>query len=244
MAPVFRAPVTLTARFRRLSARLLARLPASLLFVALACVRARGPGGASATSEPLRVSCAQLGPAACDRPPSSAAALCASLTGCVKDERGNFNLDGMTLDCKREPFGSAPETAFTPLEPAPESSGVRATSIVNVVASENGAMQLAAAYLVAELPSGLCIVDSVLPWGGSHAQTERSTRWESPPGAPPRLQVRAQRTTFTVLDQEELAHGESNVDSELCALRSYDASAGRFTRLSQGETDGKCPSAP
>jgi hypothetical protein len=162
----------------------------------------------------------------------------------LKDPSGNFNLDGLTLDCKREPFGAAPETAFTPLEPAPGSSGVRATSIVNVVASENDAMQLAAAYLVAELADGLCIVDVVLPWGGSHADTELSTRWESPPGAPTRLQVRAQRTTFAVLDQDELAQGESSVTSEVCAQRSYHASAGHFTRLSQGESDGRCPGPP
>jgi hypothetical protein len=39
--------------------------------------------------------------------------------------------------------------------------------------------------------------------------------------AAPRLQVHAQRTTFTVLDQDELAYGESNVASKLCARRSY-----------------------
>ena len=176
--------------------------------------------------------------------PSTSAALCQSLVGCVKDPSGNFNLDGMALDCKREPSGAPPDSAFTPSEPAPPASGVRATSLVNIVASEEGATQLGATYLVAELAEGRCIVDSVLSWAGSYADTEAATRWESPAEAPARLHVRAHRTTFTVLDQEELERGEPNVASEVCARRSYEVASGRFTLLEHTEAASACAGMP
>jgi hypothetical protein len=216
---------------------------AAVVMLLLACDRNPAPAP-SAGAGVARASCAGLGPASCDRPPSTSAGLCASLAGCVRDDTGNLNLDGLTLDCRRDPFEAPPETAFTAKTPALAGTGVRATSIVNVVASEDDAMRFGAAYLVAELAEGSCIVDNVLPWGSSYADTEIATRWESAPTAPPRLHVRAHRTTFTVLDQEELARGESNVTSEICARRSYDVAGGRFVRSSQGETDGKCPVTP
>jgi len=218
--------------------------PAALLVITLACERAPAPERATATSRLLRASCVGLGPASCERRPSSVATLCGALTGCVKDDSGNLNLDGLLMDCKRDPFGAAPETAFTSSEPAPERSGVRSTSIVNIVASEDDAMQFGAAYLVAELAEGRCIVDPVLSWSSSFADTEFSTRWVSPPGSPPRLNIRAHRTVFTVLDRAELARGESNVLSEVCADLSYEVVAGRFSPVSRSEAAGACPDRP
>lgn len=223
------------------------RLPVpgwALLLGVAACDRTPAPERPTSLGSALRSSCVDLGPASCERPPSTSAGLCESLAGCVHDASGNLNLEGLVFDCKREPFGAAPETAFTKSAAAPVRSGVSATSIVNVVASENDAMRFMASYLVAELGEGLCIVDGVLPWGGAHADTEYSMRWEPAAGAPTRLHVRAHRVTYTVLDQDELARGESNVVNDVCALRSYEVVAGRFTRVSHNETDGQCPALP
>jgi hypothetical protein len=208
----------------------------------LACDRKPAPAPAAAS--PRQTSCAGLGPASCERPPNGAAGLCAQLAGCVKDPTGNIDLDGLTMDCKREPPGAAPEKAFIASQPAPARSGVRSTSILEVVASENETLRFAAAYLVAELAEGRCVIDGVLPWGSSFADTELAMRWEPASGGLPRLEVRAHRTTYTVLDQEELARGESSVTSQICAQRSYDVADGRFTLVSHAERDGDCAPLP
>lgn len=220
------------------------RLLVTALLTALACDRSPAPERRSTAGSALRASCAGLGPAACDRPPSTSAVLCQSLAGCVRDPSGNFNFASMTVECNGERSESAGQTAFTQTEPAPPASGVRATSFLDVVAGEDGAMQLGASYLVAELPEGRCIVDAVLSWAGSHSDTELSARWDTSAESPARLHVRAHRTTFTVLEQEELARGESNVMSEICARRSYAVAGGRFTLVEHSEAPGTCAVAP
>jgi hypothetical protein len=184
-------------------------------------------------------SCAGVGPASCPVAPGSAADLCAATTGCVKDASGYVDLRGLRVDCKKDPFNGPAETAFTALQPAPAASGVRATAIVNLVASEDMTARHGASYLVAQLDTGLCLVDELLAWDKSYSSAEYSTRW-SGSGERPRLLVQAERSIYLILGQEELASGESNVESEECVRLEYEVVGGRFARVVQRSAPGSC----
>jgi hypothetical protein len=132
------------------------------------------------------------------------------------------------------------ETAFSAFQPAPAAARVRATSIVNLIASEDTILRHGAAYLVAQLPEGLCLVDEVLSWNKSYSSMQFATHWSS---TDERLHVQAHRTVYMILDQEELSSGESNVESEECVRLEYQVVGARFTRVGERSTPGACDAA-
>jgi hypothetical protein len=54
------------------------------------------------------------------------------------------------------------------------------------------------------------------------------------------LLVQAQRSIYLILGQEELASGESNVESQECVHLEYEVVAGRFARVGQRSVPRPC----
>jgi len=115
-------------------------------------------------------------------------------------------------------------------------------SLINMVALSGMTIQFTAAYLVAELPQGACLVDVVHDWdmSPSYAETALETRWESTPSGA-RLQVQSRRIIHEPLDDEELDQGVSDVFSDYCERLSYDVVGGKLTRVAQSSNEAACP---
>lgn len=150
-------------------------------------------------------------------------------------------LEDLSIECELPSPTGAVETAFTSRAPAPERSGLQATSMVHVVAGGELMLLLGATYLVAELAEGSCIVDTVLEWERrvGYFDTDFQTRWEAAPGGF-RFYVDGHRVTHEPIDRDVEEEDMSDVTSDYCDRSVYQVVNGRFTRLSHESAPGTC----
>lgn len=203
---------------------------ASALYVARPRAQDAAPAPASA---PIGV-CREAGRLACDRAPSSAdpKALCAQLTACLENRRFGEGVVKDLILC--EPIAAEAKLA---------DAGVHALAAVSAIVESPEERQFHAAYLLGSVDQGWCVLDELLDPVSSPNGCDASFRIATRPAARERPQeaiVSAQRTCYDTRDQEELAHGESNVRSLACVKVRYAVADGKVRRVELSERDGAC----
>jgi hypothetical protein len=181
---------------------------------------------------------------ACDRAPSTHTELCASSSPCIAQRvTPASHFEGLTFACDPDDAPGFTQAGFTAPQPAPPASGISALSLMNVVAQNDvGMTQLAASYLVADLPEGSCLIDLVHDWDArpGYVETQLEARWQAH-GEGFRSSVRSRRIEHEPLDGSESAAGVSDVRSDACRSLAYDVTDARFVRVSEHDTLGPCP---
>lgn len=172
--------------------------------------------------------------------------MCAHAGGCVREHPpGAELLEDASVECELPSAPGSIEAAFTSRAPAPELSGLRATSMLHVVARAEMTILFGATYLVAELAEGSCLIDTVLAWERrvGYFDTDFQTRWEPAPGGF-RFYVDGHRVSHEAVDGDAEEEDMSDVTSDHCDRSVYHVADGRFTRLSQESAPGTCERSP
>lgn len=184
-------------------------------------------------------SCSSVGPTACDMPPRPLTALCSPPTSCLATTADAPTFEDLSIECDSDPRRSTVEGAFSNLELAPAGSGVTATAVMDLLATQESTSRFDASYLVAQLAEGSCLVDFVHDWEMSWFvhETTVQTRWEITADGF-RLHLEADRVLHDRLDEGQAPYEHH------CEMLSYDVAGGRFTRLSRESLPGYCPSVP
>jgi hypothetical protein len=147
----------------------------------------------------------------------------------------------LNIECELPAPSGGIETAFTSRAPAPARSGLRATSLLQMVAGAEMTITVGGTYLVAEFAEGSCLVDTVLEWERrvGFFDTDFQTRWEPAPRGF-RFYVDAHRATHEPIDRDVDEEDMSDVTSDYCDRAVYEVVNGHFTRLSHTTAPGTC----
>jgi len=174
--------------------------------------------------------CRTVGRLACDLAPSSSdpKALCAQLTACLENRRFAEGVVKDVVSC--EPLAGEAKLSDAP---------VHALAAVSAMVESADQQQFYATYLVGSTDQGWCVMDELLDPSSSPNGCDATVRITSR-RASHEVTVSAQRTCYDTRDQEELAHGESNVRSVACVQIRYATADGRVRRLEFNERDGPC----
>ena len=154
-------------------------------------------------------------------------------------------LDDLNIECELPSSSGGVETAFTFRAPAPTLSGLRATSMLQMVAGPEMMIMFGGTYLVAEFAEGSCLVDTLLDWERrvGYFDTDFQTRWEPAPGGF-RLYVDVHRVSHEPIDRDVEEEDMSDVTSDACDRSVYQVVDGRFTRVSRESAPGTCERSP
>jgi hypothetical protein len=132
--------------------------------------------------------------------------------------------------------------------PAPASTGLRATGIVDINRLQDleGTWRTDASYLVAETPAGYCLIDQLLDWllEQNYIETEFSLQWSDRAEGAPELSVSAQRILSIELDEEEVEDDVSPIAAQECNKYRFGITGSRFQALDQAKHEGLCFAAP
>jgi hypothetical protein len=127
-------------------------------------------------------------------------------------------------------------------EQAPMGSGVRSTAFVSM-SGEVNEYPMEGWYLVAEYPTGFCLIDQILVPSQKRStfETDFETAW-SREVSPFRFRVQSHRVTYIELDEAEADEGVSNVGYEECEQVEYEVKRGVFSQANELGKKGPCGS--